>query len=97
MREVSIDQDFAAEKNKPLLDFSDWRLNPEDLHKASELQQEQCWPAARKSRGPACEWSSSCETYSRLHGPDCQIYDAAVLNNFARLLMSAALASPITK
>ena len=70
MREVSIDQDFAAEKDKLPLDFSDWRSNPEDLYNASELQQEQCRPAARKSRGPACEWSSSCETYSRLPGAD---------------------------
>jgi hypothetical protein len=29
--------------------------------------------------------------------PGRQIYDATALNNFARLLMSAALASPITK
>jgi len=70
MREVSIDQDSAAEKNKPLLDFSDWRSKPEHLYAASELQQEQRWPAARKSRGPACEWSSSCETYNRFPGPD---------------------------
>ena len=42
MREVSIDQNFAAEEDKLLLDFLDWRSNPEDLYKASELQQEQC-------------------------------------------------------
>jgi hypothetical protein len=53
-------------------------------------------PRPRKSRGSACEWSSSYETYNSLPRPDV-IYDAAVLNNLARLLMSAALASPITK
>jgi hypothetical protein len=42
MREVSIDQNCAAEKDKLLLDFLDWRSNPEDLYKTSELQQEQC-------------------------------------------------------
>jgi len=36
MREVSIDQDFAAEKDKLPLDLSDWRSNPEELYKASE-------------------------------------------------------------
>ena len=30
MREVAIDQDFAAEKDKLPLDFSDRRSNPED-------------------------------------------------------------------
>src|SRR5713226_1904952 len=36
MREVAIDQDFAAEKDKLPLHFSDWRSNPEELYKASE-------------------------------------------------------------
>jgi hypothetical protein len=58
MRDVSIDQDFAAEKDKLSLDFSDWKSNPEDLYKASELQRAQGLPEPRNNRGPACEWSS---------------------------------------
>jgi RNA polymerase sigma factor (sigma-70 family) len=37
MREAPIDQDFAAGKDKLSHDFSDWRSNSEDLHKAPEL------------------------------------------------------------
>ncbi len=38
MREVSVDQDFAAEEDMLLaLSSRIWRSNPEELYKASEL------------------------------------------------------------
>ena len=37
MRELSLDQGFAAEKDKLPLEFSDLEIDPEDPHKATEL------------------------------------------------------------
>lgn len=37
-REISMDEDFQANGDKPLLEIADWAPNPEALYRASELR-----------------------------------------------------------